>query len=426
MARAMKDSGVEWIGEIPEGWRVIKLKRIFDIIGGNGFPDSLQGNSTGDYPFCKVSDINGNTDQIDTAANWVSQSVIDNNGFNIVPRGSILMAKIGAALAKNHRKINTIDCCIDNNTQALVPKRDDSLRYLFYLSKCIDMHWFDNNSTVPSINNTKLLNSFVPDVPQSEQVLIVDVLDADCARIDELIEQTRASIDEYKKLKQALIAQTITKGIRPNREMKSSKVEWIETIPAEWSMERGKALFVEADKRSEDGSEELLTVSQYTGVTPRSQKNVTMFEAETLEGYKICEIGDIAANTMWLWAGAIGVSQYRGVISLSYNIYRQKDAAYNPIYLDYLLRISPLVQHYESLSTGIRASRLRLYPQQFLNIRFPVPPMDEQQEIVCYLKEKTDGMDSLIQKKQSFLSELEAYKKSLIFEYVTGKKEVPV
>lgn len=206
--------------------------------------------------------------------------------------------------------------------------------------------------------------------------------------------------------------------------MKDSGVDWIDDIPAEWSMERGKGLFVEVDNRSEDGTEELLTVSQYTGITPRSQKTVNMFEAETLEGYKICEIGDIAANTMWLWAGAIGVSKYRGVISPSYNIYRQKGTNYDTIYLDFLLRAAPLVQHYESLSTGIRASRLRLYPQQFLGIRYPVPPIDEQKEIVSFLKEKIDGMDLLIQKKEQYLSEIESYKKSLIFEYVTGKKEV--
>jgi type I restriction enzyme S subunit len=206
--------------------------------------------------------------------------------------------------------------------------------------------------------------------------------------------------------------------------MKDSGIEWIGEIPEEWSVIRGKGLFEEINARSEDGSEELLTVSQYTGVTPRSQKNVNMFEAETLEGYKICEIGDIAANTMWLWAGAIGVSQYRGVISPSYNIYRQKGNTYNSEYLDCLLRCVPLVQHYESLSTGIRASRLRLYPQQFLSIRFPVPPKEEQEIIVDYLSSKAIEMDRLIEKKQQFLTELESYKKSLIYEYVTGKREV--
>lgn len=98
---------------------------LFSIIGGNGFPESLQGNESGDFPFCKVSDINGKDDYVDNALNWITNAIVEENRYNIIPSGSILIAKIGAALAKNHRKINTIDCCIDNNTQALVPKRID-------------------------------------------------------------------------------------------------------------------------------------------------------------------------------------------------------------------------------------------------------------------------------------------------------------
>ena len=184
-------------------------------------------------------------------------------------------------------------------------------------------------------------------------------------------------------------------------------------------------LFKESEARSTDGSEELLTVSQYTGITPRSQKNVTMFEALSLEGYKICEIGDIAANTMWLWAGAIGVSEYRGVISPSYNVYRQRGNDFIPRYLDHLLRAPMLVQEYASLSTGIRSSRLRLYPKDFLNIMFPVPPIEEQQAILDALSSKFSAVDRLIAIKQAKIEKLEQYKRSLIYEYVTGKKEVP-
>ena len=149
-----------------------------------------------------------------------------------------------------------------------------------------------------------------------------------------------------------------------------------------------------------------------------------MFEALSLAGYKICKIGDIAANTMWMWAGAIGVSQYQGVISPSYNVYRQIGTAYHSKYLDYLLRIPPLVQCYESQSTGIRASRLRLYPQQFLNIRFPVPPYVEQEAMVLVLEKRCEKVDQLITIKQAKIDKLNEYKRSLIYEYVTGKKEV--
>lgn len=127
---------------------------------------------------------------------------------------------------------------------------------------------------------------------------------------------------------------------------------------------------------------------------------------------------------MWLWAGAIGVSAYSGVISPSYNVYRQKAENFVPGYLDCLLRAPMLVQEYASRSTGIRASRLRLYPKDFLDIMFSVPPFGEQQEIMRVLSDKFAAVDKLIAIKESKIEKLEQYKKSLIYEYVTGKREV--
>lgn len=237
--------------------------------------------------------------------------------------------------------------------------------------------------------------------PEKEQNSIVTILDEKCSQVDTLIANVQEQIEKLKAYKQSMITVVVTKGLDSTAPMKDSGVAWIGEIPAHWEIKRGKALFKESEARSADGSEELLTVSQYTGITPRSHKNVTMFEALSLEGYKICEIGDIAANTMWLWAGAIGVSEYRGVISPSYNVYRQKSGTYISQYLDYLLRAPMLVQEYASLSTGIRASRLRLYPKDFLNIHFPVPPLEEQRAILDALSSKCSAVDRLISIKQT-------------------------
>lgn len=177
--------------------------------------------------------------------------------------------------------------------------------------------------------------------------------------------------------------------------------------PARWTMRRGKELFREIDERSVDGSEELLSVSHITGITPRSQKNVTMFQSESLVGYKICRPGDIAANTMWTWQGAIGVSDYFGVISPSYNVYRQRQDTYNPRYLDFLLREPKLVDVYYSLSTGIRPSRRRLYPDEFLTIQFPVPPRAEQDKIVRFLDKKAAEIDAVMEIRQKQLLDMQ-------------------
>ncbi len=182
------------------------------------------------------------------------------------------------------------------------------------------------------------------------------------------------------------------------------------SYPARWPLIRGKQLFRVIDERSEGGEEELLSVSHITGITPRSQKNVTMFQAESLVGYKLCKTGDIAANTMWTWQGAIGVSKFAGVVSPAYNVYRQKSDIFNPQYLDMLLRERQLVDVYHSLSTGIRPSRLRLYPDVFLTIKLPVPPREEQDQIVRFLDWKVSNINKLIAIKKK--------RRALIFDLI--------
>ena len=192
------------------------------------------------------------------------------------------------------------------------------------------------------------------------------------------------------------------------------------SYPARWPLIRGKQLFQEIDERSKDGTEELLSVSHITGITPRSQKNVTMFQAESLVGYKLCKTGDIAANTMWTWQGAIGASKFPGVVSPAYNVYRQKSDIFNPRYLDMLLRERQLVDVYHSLSTGIRPSRLRLYPDVFLTIKLPVPPREEQDQIVRFLDWKVSSINKLINIKQEQLSKVKELLDRL-FRDITSK-----
>lgn len=297
-------------------------------------------------------------------------------------------------------------------------------RYLYYITTALDIKKYATATAKPSMTQTDYYNMLIPIPINTEQDLIANYLDARCNTIDESISRHQSIIDKLCEYQSALITHAVLHGIHPDQKYQAVDSEWIDKIPNTWDMKRGKWLFREASERSEDGTEELLTVSQYTGVTPRSQKNVTMFEAESLVGYKICHIGDIAANTMWLWAGAIGVSNYEGVISPSYNVYRQITDAYDSEYLDYLLRAIPLVQHYKALSTGIRPSRLRLYPPQFLDIKFPVPPKTEQTVIVAYLKEKITGVTTAIARQKAAIEKLEEYKKSIIFNTVTGKIDV--
>jgi len=199
-----------------------------------------------------------------------------------------------------------------------------------------------------------------------------------------------------------------------------ARVHWLGEIPAHWSEKRGKYFFREIDERSQTGEEELLSVSHTTGVTPRSQKNVTMFKAESYVGHKVARPNDIVINTMWAWMSALGVSKDIGIVSPAYGVYRPlNDADFLPAYVDYLLRTPMLRWEYICRSTGIRASRLRLYPDKFLDIALPCPPREEQERMVAFLRAKDLQVRRLIRNKRRLIGLLNEQKQAIINRAVT-------
>jgi type I restriction enzyme S subunit len=209
-AAPMKDSGIDWIGDIPAHWEVKTIKYVYSILNGNGFPIELQGSDDGDVPFFKVSDINGEIREVDVAKNYVCYQTIKHEKWNIIPEQSILMAKIGAALLKNHRKINVHRCLIDNNMQALVTSNNVDLIYSYFLFTIIDMEMYDNGGPIPSINTIKLLNQKIPLPPPNEQQAIAAFLDTQCTKTDDLIAEKRQSIETMRAYKKALIYEYVT------------------------------------------------------------------------------------------------------------------------------------------------------------------------------------------------------------------------
>jgi type I restriction enzyme S subunit len=209
-------------------------------------------------------------------------------------------------------------------------------------------------------------------------------------------------------------------GLRPYAEMRSSGVDWLPALPNGWEIHRAKYSFREADDRSESGGEELLSVSHKTGVTPRSQKNITMFMAESYEGHKVCRPGDIVVNTMWAWMAAIGVSRHIGIVSPAYGIYRPRTAErFEPKFLDYLLRIEAYRAEYLRSSRGVTTSRLRLYPPDFLNIPFVQPPLDDQRLIVRFLDWHGAQTAKLVRAKKKIIALLNEQKQAIIHRAVT-------
>lgn len=423
MAKGINNSSVEWVGKIPNGWKMVPLKYLAS------YNDEVLSESTDtdfEFDYIEIGSVQYGKGITQTEHLRFENS--PSRARRIVKEGDIIISTVRTYLkaVATIQKSNTPQIA----STGFVVIRPHSILPCFMnyavLSEAfistVEAH--STGISYPAINATDVVRFKIP-VPDTEmQNSIATFLRQKCSNIDSVIQKTQETIEEYKKLKQSIIAEAVTKGIQHNRQMKPSGVDWIGKLPADWKVQRGTRLFVETNERSIDGHEELLTVSHITGVTPRSMKNVNMFMAESLVDYKVCHIGDLAANTMWMWQGAIGVSKYEGVISPSYNTYRQRNNSYYYGYLEYLLRIPNLVATYAAYSTGITASRLRLYPDQFFSIMFPVPPMSEQKEIADYLDKKCAEIDTLISKKTALLGELENYKKSIIYEYVTGKKEV--
>ena len=428
MARAMKDSGIEWIGEIPEGWHLSRIKYVADF-----------------EPKCDFSNLSA-----DETITYTPMENIKNGYYipNTVPLGTLSTSL--TAYQDNDIVMAKVTPCFENGNIAVMSglssgvglgsselfvfrAKEMQTQYLFY--------WLQNKAFVEQAKSTmtgtgglkRVSPQFVRGCaihcpPPDEQARISIFLDAECARIDAVIEQTRASIEEYKKLKQSVITHTVTKGIRPGRKMKDSGVEWIGEIPDEWAVFRIANLY---DERNERGTDDLpiLTVSINTGISdheiPDEEKDRVVVRSEDRTLYKRVCPGDLAYNMMRAWQGAFGAARVDGMVSPAYVVAKPKmPGILDSRYVEALLRTPSAIEEMHRYSRGITDFRLRLYWPEFKNICVCVPSIKEQIEIADYIDAKAAEIDALIQKKQQFLVELESYKKALIFEYVTGKKEV--
>lgn len=432
MARKMKDSGIEWIGEIPEGWEVHRVKTHFSIISGSGFKPELQGQSTGDFPVCKASDISSSGHYLHTSANYITSDIVKSQHFSIIPKGSILFAKIGEAMRKNNRSLCLHDCCVDNNCQGLVPKNISS-EFSYYLFTCIDMTWFDNAGTIPCINNQKLYDCRIPFPSYDEQLLISNHLNFQCAKINEMLFHIRSSIEEYKKLKQAVITQAVTKGVRGEREMKDSGVEWAGLVPHHW------------------GIAKIGSIGQTSsGATPLRSKEASFFDDATIRWVRTLDLNDglvydssekitelaLASSACSIMPkSTVCVAMYGGAGTIGKCGLLMSDCATNqavcsivcnreivsPIFL--LMQLLALKSYWMKYAVGTRKDP-NISQDVVARMKILIPPLDEQKEITDYLDAKCAEIDKLIAKKEQLVKELESYKKSLIYEVVTGKREV--
>jgi type I restriction enzyme, S subunit len=296
-------------------------------------------------------------------------------------------------------------------------------RYFMQLAVHSGLFALSTASTIQHLPAEKLRVVRYPSPPRSQQRAIADYLDRETARLDRLVAAKERVLGLLAEKRRALITRAVTRGLNPRAPLRDSGIPWLGEIPAHWDTERTRWLFRERDQRSVTGEEELLTVSHLTGVTPRSEKDVNMFEAETTEGYKVCLAGDLVINTLWAWMGAMGVSPVYGIASPAYNVYEPGDRL-EPSYVDALVRLPVFAQEVTRYSKGVWSSRLRLYPEGFFEVFLPVPSLSEQRAIVTHIAEETAKLDELSVATERTTVLLQERRAALIAAAVTGQIHV--
>lgn len=252
------------------------------------------------------------------------------------------------------------------------------------------------------------------------QRTIAGFLDQEVTRLDALVAEKERWLELLAEKRRALITHAVTRGLNPTAPLCDSGFVWLGQIPSHWKVERSKWLVKERDERTENDEGEMLTVSHLTGVTPRSEKDVNMFEAETTEGYKICLKGDLAINTLWAWMGAMGVSPCDGIVSPAYNVYALGPELLTG-YVDALVRLPLFAQEVIRHSKGVWSSRMRLYPEGLYQVWLPVPPLEEQCAIVAHISAETAKIDALRAATERTIELLKERRAALIAAAVTGK-----
>ncbi len=263
----------------------------------------------------------------------------------------------------------------------------------------------------------------IPLPPLPEQATIVRYLNHVYRRIRRYVGAKRKLIALLEEERQAVVSRAVTRGLAPDVRLKPSGIEWLGDVPEHWEVPRGKALLVPVDIRSTTGDEELLTVSAQRGVVPRKSANVTMFQAESYVGYKLCWPGDLVINSLWAWAHGLGVSKHHGIVSSAYGVYRPLPKA-NARFIHLLVRSIPFQWELQVRSKGIWISRLQLTDEAFFGAPFPLPPLPEQAAIVEHLDRATADIDAAIARARRQIELVQEYRTRLIADVVTGKLDV--
>lgn len=416
--RQMKNSGIEWIGEIPETWGIVLLSSIFYQHKEKN--SSLQETNLLSLSYGKIIKKDINTCEGLLPASFETYNIIDNG--DIVFRLTDLQndqRSLRTGLCTQKGIITSAYITLRNNIEL----DDRYMHYLYYSYDICKVFYRMGDGVRQGMNFDDLKKLLTLFPPVSEQQRIADFLDDKCAKIDSLIAHEEATIEELKAYKQSVITEAVTKGLDKSVPMKDSGIIWLNEVPKHWRRDIGKHILILHKKTILD-SDGVVTCFRDGEVTLRSNRREDGFTFADKEiGYQGIDVGDIAIHGMDGFAGAIGISDSRGKVSPVLSVCNPVDgidARYIVEYLRMLARNNVFV----ALATGIRERSCDLRWAKIAVLEVIIPPYEEQKEICDYIDFITKKIDDIIFAKQQKIEELKEYKKSLIYEYVTGKKEV--
>ena len=418
-----KDSGVNWIGEIPEYWGCVQLRRVSKAILTGGTPKQVSEEHFAENGLCwfTPSDF-GEEYYLSDSEKHLSYK--GETQVKVFPPNCILMICIGGTMGKV--ALATIECSSNQQINAIITNDFINERYLLFYLKSLrhDIFKTTKYTTLPILNQlgTKEIPTILPPLP--EQRHIVTYLDAKVTLIDRYISKREEEIARLKEWKQALISKAVTKGLDPNAKMKDSGIAWIGEVPEKWGITTMRAItHIVSDKNHPQ--EQLLSVVREEGVIIRnveSKEENHNYIPDDLSGYKLVKEGQFVINKMKAWQGSYAVSSYQGIVSPAYYIFNLR--VDDKEFFNYAIRSRSYIPFFTQYSKGIRVGQWDLSIESFKNIPFFLPPLPEQHTIVRYIEEKTTKADKLISKLSLQVDYLKEYKQRLISDVVTGKINV--
>lgn len=442
----MKNSGVEWIDKIPSGWSIVPLKTMVSF--GKGLPitkENLIEKGVAVVSYGQIhSKMNVGSHLNEELVRYVSDEYLQSNRNCLAKKGDILIADT----SEDYEGIgNSVLNDWDENlfagyhTVIIRPSDRTYSKYLAYLfmTDAWRSQLRSRASGIKVFSVTQgLLKKTAIIIPRENSVQkITDYLDAKCSKIDEIIEKQQAIIEKLKEYKLSIITEVVTKGLDYEVDYKESGTEWLGKIPSHWQYLSFKNVLKERNEKNFPvKTAERLSLSIDKGVTLYSEKttNLDRFKDDVSQ-YKLAHEGDFVLNSMNMIVGAVGISHYFGCVSPAYYTYYDNEEDHiTAKYCDYLFHSKTVKKVLHSLGKGIMSidrgddrintCRLKVSRTDLRALKIPVPPICEQREIVKYLQSKENLIDKTIADRIKAINKLQEYKKSLIYEVVTGKKEV--